>query len=93
MQTLWTVVVLLALVALGALFIARVNAQGAGRMAPHRYADWKQSLRGRKHKPPHEHDDAHPEAPPAGPPVAGPPTAAPPTAAPPTPPDKAGGDP
>ncbi|MDT0455733.1 hypothetical protein RM550_08270 [Streptomyces sp. DSM 41527] len=103
MQTLWTVVVLLALVALGALFIARVNAQGAGRMAPHRYADWKQSLRGRKHKPPHDHDDAHPGAPTAGaptagpptagPPAAGPPVAGPPTAAPPTPPDKAGGDP
>ncbi|WP_328385835.1 hypothetical protein OHS81_18425 [Streptomyces sp. NBC_00400] len=88
MQTLWTVVVLLALVALGALFIARVNAQGTGRMAPHRYADWKHSLQNRKHKPPHDHDDAHPVPPAAGPPVAGPPTAAPPT-----PPDKAGGDP
>lgn len=50
MQTLLTVVVLLALVALGALFIARVNAQQAGRMANHRYTDWKQSLRQRRHK-------------------------------------------
>ncbi|MFG2830862.1 hypothetical protein ACGFWI_25875 [Streptomyces sp. NPDC048434] len=66
MQTLWTVVVLLALVALGALFIARVNAQGAGRMAGHRYADWKQSMRQRKHKRPH--DDAHPGTPVPGPP-------------------------
>ncbi|MFF8788969.1 hypothetical protein [Streptomyces sp. NPDC015125] len=91
MQTLWTVVVLLALVALGALFIARVNSQGAGRMSPHRYADWKQSLRNRKHKQPH--DDAHPEPPVAGPPVAGPPVSGPPVAGPPTPPDKAGGEP
>ncbi|MCZ1008887.1 hypothetical protein O1L68_21245 [Streptomyces lydicus] len=88
MQTLWTVIVLLALVALGALFIARVNAQGTGRMAPHRYADWKQSLRNRKHKHPDDHDDAHP-----GPPTAGSPAVGPPAAGPPTPPDKAGGDP
>lgn len=86
MQTLWTVVVLLALVALGALFIARVNAQGTGRMAAHRYADWKQSLRDRKHKQPH--DEAHPGSPVAGPPVAGPPQGGPPP-----PPDRAGGDP
>ncbi|MGW7577728.1 hypothetical protein [Streptomyces sp. NPDC054765] len=66
MQTLWTVVVLLALVALGALFIARVNAQGAGRMATHRYADWKQSMRQRRRK--QSHDDAHPEPPVAAPP-------------------------
>ncbi|UKY51324.1 hypothetical protein [Streptomyces inhibens] len=66
MQTLLTVAVLLALVALGALFIARVNAQGAGRMATHRYADWKQSLRQRMHKRPR--DGAH-----RGPHVAGPP--------------------
>ncbi|MGX1755446.1 hypothetical protein ACWIG5_00750 [Streptomyces lydicus] len=93
MQTLWTVIVLLALVALGALFIARVNAQGTGRMAPHRYADWKQSLRDRKHKHPDDHDDAHPGPPTAGPPTAGSPAVGPPTAGPPTPPDKAGGDP
>ncbi|MFG2528412.1 hypothetical protein [Streptomyces sp. NPDC048516] len=91
MQTLWTVIVLLALVALGALFIARVNAQGAGRMAPHRYADWRHSLRDRKHNQPH--DDAHPGPPVAGPPVAEPPVAEPPQGGPPTPPDKAGGDP
>lgn len=66
MQTLWTVVVLLALVALGALFIARVNAQGVGRMQTHRYADWKQSVRQRMHKRPH--DEAGSEAPAAGPP-------------------------
>ncbi|WP_414504384.1 hypothetical protein [Streptomyces sp. NEAU-L66] len=66
MQTLWTVVVLLALVALGALFIARVNAQGTGRMPTHRYADWKQSVRQRRHKRPH--DEARPETPAAGPP-------------------------
>lgn len=68
MQTLWTVVVLLALVGLGALFIARVNAQGAGRMPGHRYEDWKQSLRDRRHKP--RDDDAGPE-PPAPPDRAG----------------------
>ncbi|MCL7490160.1 MULTISPECIES: hypothetical protein [Streptomyces] len=66
MQTLLTVVVLLALVALGALFIARVNAQGTGRMATHRYTDWKQSMRQRKQKRPH--DAAHSESPAAGPP-------------------------
>ncbi|MFC9236072.1 hypothetical protein ACFTZK_06350 [Streptomyces decoyicus] len=65
MQTLLTVVVLLALVALGALFIARVNAQGAGRMATHRYTDWKQSMRQRKHKRPHDAADS--ESPAAGP--------------------------
>ncbi|MFJ5799510.1 hypothetical protein [Streptomyces decoyicus] len=66
MQTLLTVVVLLALVALGALFIARVNAQGAGRMATHRYTDWKQSMRQRKHKRPH--DEAGHESPLSSPP-------------------------
>lgn len=66
MQTLLTVVVLLALVALGALFIARVNAQQAGRMATHRYADWKQSLRQRRHKRPRGESRSGPQA--AGPP-------------------------
>ncbi|MEW1749172.1 hypothetical protein ACIQU1_04975 [Streptomyces angustmyceticus] len=61
MQTLWTVVVLLALVGLGALFIARVNAQGTGRMPTHRYEDWKQSIRERRHKRPD--DDTRPEPP------------------------------
>ncbi|MFE1174424.1 hypothetical protein [Streptomyces sp. NPDC058773] len=68
MQTLWTVVVLLALVALGAVFIARVNAQQAGRMHTHRYADWKRSVRRRKHKQPH--GEAHPGTPAAAPPPA-----------------------
>ncbi|MFG2095927.1 hypothetical protein [Streptomyces sp. NPDC048612] len=66
MQTLWTVVVLLALVALGALFIARVNAQQTGRMPTHRYADWRESVRHRRHKRPQ--GEAHPETPAAGPP-------------------------
>ncbi|MFG2862742.1 hypothetical protein [Streptomyces sioyaensis] len=48
MQTLWTVVVLLALVALGVLFLARLNAQNIGRMPHHRYADWKRSRRQRR---------------------------------------------
>ncbi|GES31698.1 hypothetical protein AB0G60_12045 [Streptomyces angustmyceticus] len=64
MQTLWTVVVLLALVGLGALFIARVNAQGTGRMPTHRYEDWKQSIRDRKHKPPDDGSGPEPPAPP-----------------------------
>ncbi|MEU5210770.1 hypothetical protein [Streptomyces sp. NPDC020742] len=53
MQTLLTVVVLLALVALGALFIARVNAQQTGRIATHRYAAWMQSMRQRMHRRAH----------------------------------------
>ncbi|MFI0905893.1 hypothetical protein ACH4TE_20515 [Streptomyces sioyaensis] len=66
MQTLWTVVVLLALVALGALFIARVYAQNAGRMEHHRFADWNRSRRLRKQQrqggaPP---PDAHMAGPP-----------------------------
>ncbi|MGW1377099.1 hypothetical protein ACWD6P_22925 [Streptomyces sp. NPDC002446] len=65
MQTLLTVVVLLALVGLGALFIARVNAQQAGRMATHRYADWMQSMRQRMHRGPRG------GARPAGPPPSG----------------------
>ncbi|RXS86881.1 hypothetical protein EST92_04925 [Streptomyces sp. TM32] len=66
MQTLWTVVVLLALVALGVLIIARVNAQSTGRMAHHRYADWKQSRRRRKQQ-------RQGGAPPPGADIAGPP--------------------
>ncbi|MFF8309461.1 hypothetical protein ACF05W_02740 [Streptomyces lydicus] len=54
MQTLWTVIVLLALVGLGALFIARVNAQQTGRMASHRYADWRESIRQRRQRRPRE---------------------------------------
>ncbi|MFG2284580.1 hypothetical protein ACGFOU_00630 [Streptomyces sp. NPDC048595] len=69
MQTLLTVVVLLALVALGALFIARVNAQQTGRMATHRYADWKQSVRHRMHKRPRGGGRAGPRV--AGPPPSG----------------------
>ncbi|MFF4603697.1 hypothetical protein ACFY12_13295 [Streptomyces sp. NPDC001339] len=68
MQTLLTVVVLLALVALGVLFIHRVNAQTAGRMATHhRYADWKRSMRQRVHGRPY--DGARP-----GPRTTGPPS-------------------
>ncbi|MEU9122497.1 hypothetical protein AB0C96_21990 [Streptomyces sp. NPDC048506] len=67
MQTLLTVVVLLALVVLGALFIARVNAQQAGRMATHRYADWKQALRQRRHKRSHGEVPSEPHL--AGPPA------------------------
>ncbi|GAU66540.1 hypothetical protein SSP35_03_01880 [Streptomyces sp. NBRC 110611] len=67
MQTLLTVVVLLAMVALGVLLIHRVNAQTAGRMATHhRYADWKRSMRERAHKRPHH--DARPGSRTTGPP-------------------------
>ncbi|MEU5546697.1 hypothetical protein AB0G85_30560 [Streptomyces sioyaensis] len=66
MQTLWTVVVLLALVALGVLLLARLNAQNTGRMAHHRYADWKQSRRLRKQQ-------RQGGAPPPGAHMAGPP--------------------
>ncbi|MFI2187435.1 hypothetical protein [Streptomyces sioyaensis] len=48
MQTLWTVVVLVALVALGVLFLSRLNGQNTGRMPHHRYADWKRSRRQRR---------------------------------------------
>ncbi|MFG2890450.1 hypothetical protein [Streptomyces sp. NPDC048248] len=37
MQTLLTVIVLLALVALGALFLVKLNSQSAGRLATHRH--------------------------------------------------------
>ncbi|MFD9817212.1 hypothetical protein [Streptomyces sp. NPDC059080] len=53
MQIALTVVVLLALVALGVLFLARVNAQRAGRMATHKYATLQPSFRLRMRKWPH----------------------------------------
>ncbi|MGX1848899.1 hypothetical protein OIU91_22755 [Streptomyces sp. NBC_01456] len=65
MQTLWTVVVLLALVGLGVLFLARLNAQNTGRMPHHRYADWKASRRLRRQQ--------QAEAARGGPRMAGPP--------------------
>ncbi|WP_246103482.1 hypothetical protein [Streptomyces piniterrae] len=67
MQTLLTVIVLLALVALGALFIARVNAQTTGRLATHRYAALRPSFRLRLRKRPHG-DTSHPGPHQAGPP-------------------------
>ncbi|MFD8543709.1 hypothetical protein [Streptomyces sp. NPDC059649] len=72
MQTLLTVAVLLALIALGALFIARVNAQQTGRPATHRYADWMQSMRQRAHRRPR--DGARPGPLPGPPPPAPPPS-------------------
>ncbi|WP_234326565.1 hypothetical protein [Streptomyces sp. NRRL S-337] len=77
MQTLLTVVVLLALIALGALLIARVNAQQAGRMATHRHADRMQSMRQRIRR--RQRDGAGPG------PLAGPPPSPPPSG-------KTGGD-
>ncbi|QHC20171.1 hypothetical protein GR130_00645 [Streptomyces sp. GS7] len=65
MQTFLTVIVLLALVAMGVLFIARVYAQQAGRPNPHRYAHLWESFQHRLHRHPH---GAHPGPHPAGPP-------------------------
>ncbi|MCB5908628.1 hypothetical protein [Streptomyces pinistramenti] len=67
MQTVLTVVVLLALVALGALFIVRVNAQQAGRLATHKYASLMPSFRLRMRKGTRG-GAAHPGAHEAGPP-------------------------
>ncbi|MGW1835888.1 hypothetical protein [Streptomyces sp. BBFR2] len=53
MQTAVSVLVLLALIALGVLFLARVNAQRAGRMATHKYATLQPSFRLRMRKWPH----------------------------------------
>ncbi|MFF9482821.1 hypothetical protein [Streptomyces sp. NPDC014733] len=53
MQIALTVVVLLALIALGVLFLARVNAQQAGRMATHKYATLQPSFRLRMRRWPH----------------------------------------
>ncbi|WEB41691.1 hypothetical protein MOV08_22070 [Streptomyces yunnanensis] len=53
MQTFLSVLVLLALVAMGVLFIVRVNAQTAGRPTPHRYAHMKESFQQRLHKHAH----------------------------------------
>ncbi|MFB7635686.1 hypothetical protein ACFC0M_32690 [Streptomyces sp. NPDC056149] len=64
MQTFLSVIVLLALVAMGVLFIVRVNGQTAGRPAPHRYAHLKESFGQRRHKRAH---DARPEARTTGP--------------------------
>ncbi|MFJ9409200.1 hypothetical protein [Streptomyces sp. NPDC101393] len=67
MQILLTVIVLLALVALGVLFIVRVNAQQAGRLAGHKYASLRPSFRLRMRKRSHG-GGAHPGAHAAGPP-------------------------
>ncbi|MEU7181256.1 hypothetical protein ACWIG3_13665 [Streptomyces celluloflavus] len=67
MQILLTVVILLGLVVLGALFIARVNAQQAGRLATHKYASLLPSFRVRMRKWPHG-GGAHPGAHAGGPP-------------------------
>lgn len=53
MQTFLSVLVLLALVAMGVLFIVRVNAQTVGRPTPHRYAHMKESFQQRLHKHAH----------------------------------------
>ncbi|MFB6602662.1 hypothetical protein ACFCXR_10475 [Streptomyces noursei] len=65
MQTFLSVLVLLALIALGVLFLIRVNAQTVGRPTPHRYAHLKESFQQRLHKHPH---GAGPGAHPTGPP-------------------------
>ncbi|WP_344574727.1 hypothetical protein [Streptomyces lunalinharesii] len=65
MQTFLSVLVLLALIALGVLFLIRVNAQTVGRPTPHRYAHLKDSFQQRLHKHPH---GAGPGAHPTGPP-------------------------
>lgn len=67
MEIVLTVAVLLLLVALGAAFIARVNAQQAGRLATHKYAALLPSFRVRMRKWPHG-GGAHP-----GPHAGGPP--------------------
>ncbi|WP_411143360.1 hypothetical protein [Streptomyces sp. x-80] len=67
MQILLTVVVLLGLFVLGVLFIARVNAQQAGRLATHKYASLLPSFRLRMRKWPHG-GGAHPGAHVGGPP-------------------------
>ncbi|MFI7102045.1 hypothetical protein ACIBK8_22115 [Streptomyces sp. NPDC050161] len=72
MQTVVTVIVLLALVALGVLFIARVNAQQAGRLATHKYAALLPSFRLRMRKG-SRGGAAHPGAHAAGPPPPSPP--------------------
>jgi hypothetical protein len=67
MQILLTVIVLLALVALGVLFLARVNSQQAGRLAGHKYASLRPSFRLRMRKRAHG-GGAYPGAHAAGPP-------------------------
>lgn len=53
MQTFLSVLVLLALIAMGVLFLIRVNAQTVGRPTPHRYAHLKESVQHRLHKRSH----------------------------------------
>ncbi|MCK7623798.1 hypothetical protein MUU72_11935 [Streptomyces sp. RS10V-4] len=49
MQTFLSVLVLLALIAMGVLFLLRVNAQTSGRPTPHRYTHLKESFQHRLH--------------------------------------------
>ncbi|WP_234430856.1 hypothetical protein [Streptomyces sp. NRRL F-4489] len=66
MQTFLSVLVLLALIAMGVLFLLRVNAQTSGRPAAHRYAHWKESFQHRLH---HRHgQDTGPRTRTGGPP-------------------------
>ncbi|KPC59952.1 hypothetical protein ADL29_31975 [Streptomyces chattanoogensis] len=65
MQILLTVVVLLALIALGVLFLTRLNAQQAGRMAGHVHADLHPPF---LHRTPRRPEDGPLAAPPEPPP-------------------------
>ncbi|MEW1657462.1 MULTISPECIES: hypothetical protein [unclassified Streptomyces] len=68
MQTILSLIVLVALVAVGVLFLARVNAQTAGRPTPHHYAHMKESLHERLHKHAHgDRQETHPTGPPPPP--------------------------
>ncbi|MFI9050400.1 hypothetical protein [Streptomyces sp. NPDC053427] len=60
MQILLTVVVLLALIALGVLFLARLNGQQAGRMATHHHADLHPPFLHRTPKRPQDEADSEP---------------------------------
>ncbi len=53
MQTFLSVLVLLALIVLGVLFLIRVNDQTVGRPAPHRYTHLKETFQRRLHRHPH----------------------------------------
>ncbi|MEU9115152.1 hypothetical protein AB0D04_26025 [Streptomyces sp. NPDC048483] len=65
MAILLTVIVLLALIALGVLFIGRLNAQSAGRMAMHHHADLHPPF---LHRTPRRPQDEPLAAPPESPP-------------------------
>ncbi|ARF56261.1 hypothetical protein [Streptomyces gilvosporeus] len=64
MQIVLTVVVLLALIALGAAFISRLNGQQAGRMAIHHHADLHPPFLHRTPRRPQDEPLAEPPEPP-----------------------------